>query len=622
MKIGLHFLAVVALFFIWNYFWSIPGWLPIRDLKIKAPWFNRTLSINSTSAAFLLSILFAIHPACSECVDYISATTSLQCAVFYVWSYWIYLQYRETHQKKFLLGALFLYFCSVASKEEGITLPAVVFVTEFYLQKEAFQGKLKKAVHFTLPFLCLGVGLAAWIYWMHPPEGNESRGTVSSFEYFMTQWRAYLWYMRLWVWPWDLNADNASLTFSKALSEPLVIQSLIGNAVLLLFGWLVRKRYPSFLFGLLWFYITISPASSIVVLAEAINEHRMYLAYFGFIGGVFSLFLAIVEGSIANEYRGRVFGWVYFLICVGLFVGTQERNRVWANDENLWKDTVEKNPTSGRALNNLALVYLSRGQLSQAIEYLKKCEIYWSTYSYCPLNLGIAYLAQGSVELSAGNQILAEEHFKGAERALNRSYTLSPKNVHIHFHLGRYFDEIRQDCPTALPYYAKALELTGNRYPMADIRMAHCYKNLNRIEDARSALNRALSLEPLNETAWFEKALIEKEAQNDDISIEYLEKVIQLNPNSALAYFEKGVIQLKRLDFAKAKETFEKVLFLDSTSKLAWFNLSLAAEGLQDGKTALRAIRHLIQIDPKHPDFTRRLIEVEKKFGKVRHDSF
>src|SRR6185437_15558196 len=126
--------------------------------------------------------------------------------------------------------------------------------------------------------------------------------------YFMTQWREYLWYMKLWFWPFHLNADDATTVFSATIMDPLAIQALIGNLLVILFVWAQRRRFPALFFGMLWFYITISPASSVVPLAEAMNEHQMYLSYVGFIGGTFVVLLWMAENFFSMDHREKKVG--------------------------------------------------------------------------------------------------------------------------------------------------------------------------------------------------------------------------------------------------------------------------------------------------------------------------
>jgi hypothetical protein len=484
IKMLMHLGVCLALFFIWRRLWSEKGWFPVQALQLRFPFFSRVFTLTPDWAAFFLALVFVVHPAGSECVDYISATTSLQCALFYLWAYSAYLSWRDAagrgEQARRKLGlSLFLYFLSVASKEEGITLPAVVLLTELFLGpgfpaarvSERFWPALKR----TLPFAGMAAALGIWIYAMHPETGNESRGFTTWDSYFMTQWRAYLWYMRLWFWPWDLNADYATVEFSRSITDPAVIQAAVGNLLVLGFSWLNRKRFPAMLFGVLWFYVTIAPASSVIRLAEAINEHRMYLAYVGFVGGTFTLLLFCAEKFLAPSRRAQRLGWIYALIVAGLVILTQGRNRVWADDESLWTDTVQKNPTSGRALNNLALVYLGRGEYAKSVELLERCEQFWNAYMYCPLNRGVSLQALGLTAQAEGRQAEADAFFGKAEAAFLRAYQLNPRSVHANFYLARFYEEVRKDCGKAVGLYQASVQATGGRFPAAEARVAGCY---------------------------------------------------------------------------------------------------------------------------------------------------
>lgn len=619
MKMMMHFLVCLSLFLIWRRLWKQPGWYPIGGLKLQLPLFSQSIAVTHEWAAFFLAILFAIHPACSECVDYISATTSLQCAMFYLWAYYCYLLWRDSDDLKYLGWGLGLYFCSVASKEEGITLPAMIFVTELFLLNHRFSDRVVRAIKRMIPFAGLACVLAFWIYLMHPESGNESRGVVSPLHYFITQWRAYLWYMRLWFWPWDLNADNASLEFSQSITAPLVIQAAIGNLFILGTAWALRKRYPSLLFGMLWFYITIAPASSVVVLAEAINEHRMYLSYVGFVGGTFVLVLAFADWFFKSEARAKRVGLAYALIAIGFFVGAQERNRVWRNDENLWADTVEKNPTSGRALNNLALVYMARGEYDPAIALLDKCEQYWGTYMYCALNKGVAFSSMGQIADNSGKKDLAATDYNLAEKSLQRAYSLNPHSVHVNFHLARFYEDVRKDFSRAIPYYSASVEGTGGRYPAADIHLATCYSHSHQYDEARTSLRRALGVEPDNQFALFELGRLEFDAGKSDDSIGAYLHLLSLNPNHVQAWYNYGVVVMAKQDYKTAQQAFENTVKLDPKSEQGWFNFAYASEHLGDGDKAVGAAQELVKLAPGRPEFENRLRDLEKKFRKSQH---
>jgi tetratricopeptide (TPR) repeat protein len=601
MKMFFHAMVALALFAIWRRLWSEPGWFPPNGLKFKLPLISHIFTITPEWAAFFLALIFAVHPAGSECAVYISATTSLQCAMFYVWAYYQYLRFRDTRDKKHLFYSLGLYFLSMASKEEGITLPATVLLTELFLNQGAFAQRLRTGLKRFAPYAALGVVLLGWYLIMRSHEGDESRGPVSPFHYFITQWRAYLWYMRLWFWPWDLNADVATLEFSRSLSDPLAQQAAIGNLCVLALAWFNRARFPALLFGVLWFYITISPASSVVPLAEAINEHRMYLAYIGFVGGTFTVLLWAAEKAFAPATRARNLGWLYCLILIGLVAGAQERNRVWLNAENLWTDTVAKNPTSGRALNNLALVYMARADYPKAIELLDKCIQHWSTYMYCPLNKGISLQAMGKM--------------KESEEALLRAFNLNARNIHVNFHLAKFEEEGKQDYAKAAALYSTASLLTGGRYPAADLRAADCFAKLKRFDEARAALNRALAAEPGNTSTLFYIGKIEHEAGEYARATASYRKLLEVEPRNVQAWYNLGVSELSNKNVTEARRAFEKTVELDPKSEQGWYNLTFAAEQLRDANAAITAARQLASINPAKEEYKARLSALEKKYG-------
>ncbi|MDR3607051.1 MAG: tetratricopeptide repeat protein [Oligoflexia bacterium] len=627
MKLSMHWMVTFFLFLIWQRLWSEPGWFPAlssaqakeKCLTVRFPFLKKDHTITPTWAAFLLAILFAIHPAASECVDYISATTSLQSAMFYVWAFYSYLQFRDSGDRRKLALSLFLYFFSVASKEEGITLPAMILITEIFLATGAFETLskslsktvLKNALKMALPYAIFGTVLGAWIYWMRPESGNESRGYATSWEYFMTQWRAYLFYMRIWFWPWGLNADNATIEFSKSISDPLAIQALIGNLLILAIAWFNRKRVPALLFGVLWFYVTISPASSVVTLAEAINEHRMYLSYIGFVGGTFTLLLTSAAFLFPDENREKKLGWLYAAIVIGLVIGTQERNRVWANDENLWLDTVEKNPTSGRAFNNLALVYMARGEYEKANHYFEKCEQVWPTYSYCPLNRGIDFQSLAEAAERAGKREEAASKYAQAGKSFRRAYELNPGNVHVNYHLAQYSEHIR-DYAKAAELYRAAIDLTGGRYPAADLKLGSCLIKLGKFNDAQFAFKRALSVESKNDDLLFE--IGKTELENGDLAdaATSYRTLLERNPAHLQAWYNYGVAQVGLRRFEEARKAFEKTVALDPVSEQGWYNLAFVAERSGDQRTAIRAVNEMLKISPKRVDYQARLERLQR----------
>lgn len=433
IKLALHWLC--CLMFLWI-------WTRLAALR-KGP----ELELHVVG---VMAVVFSVHPAISETVGYIAATSTLLCATFYLAAYLAYLRFRESGSRRFLALSLGAFFFSVMSKEEGITLPAVVALTELYWIPRSlelpFASRIRKHV---MPFAVFAVALGALLYVTYPPKASVSRGSITPGSYFITQWRAYLHYMGTWLWPWDLNADNVSFGFSKSISDSRVIQAALGNALLLGGAWLLRKPFPALLFGLLWFYITVSPASSIVPLAEPVNEHRTYLSFVGWWGG---LAYSIYQGFLRlPTLRGHERKWAgAFVLLVSLLVfGSQQRSRLWASPELLWKDTLAKNPESGRAMNNLALAHMGRSEFIPALELLENCERVWATYQICAVNKGIVLASLGKPE--------------AAEASFQRALSIYGDSYAANLYYGYFLRDSRRDPASASIYLDRAAAIAGTQ---------------------------------------------------------------------------------------------------------------------------------------------------------------
>lgn len=494
-KVLMHFGTALFLFLIWRELFRKKGWWP-------------TQKIPPDVAAFIPALIFAVHPACVESAAYISATSSLQCSFFYVAAVYVFLKTRERQTIKSILTIVALFAASVMSKQEGITLPAVLFLTTFFLTEGGFDKRLKKSLIESAPYWLAALVLGFIVIQMEPDTNAKSRGNVAPMDYFMTQWRAYLWYMRIWFWPWDLNADNLVFGFSTSFwDDARVIQALIGNLALLSFAYWRRKDFPALLYGLLWYYITIAPASSVVPLAEPVNEHRMYLSYVGFAGGVFVvlawLFLEALKPALSFRASKVVLGMIF----MGLVIGTEVRITVWQNSRNLWEDTVEKNPESGRALNNLALIYMQSREYPKAIDMLSRCEQHWPSYLYCPLNKAVTYMAMHDVP--------------NAETNILRAYSLDTQSTYTNFFMGKFYEEMKSDHDKAISYFQKADSLSGDRNIEAKYNIGVIYVRTGRLTEAKGVLDQIQGLEPNGQFAQILNTEIQKAQMPKAITLQH-----------------------------------------------------------------------------------------------------
>ncbi len=410
--------------------------------------------VSRSRTAWATALIFAVHPACSEIANYVSATTSLLAAFFYAAAFLAFLR-RKT------AISLVLYALSCLSKEEGITLPAVLVLYTALIETRgqglAPRDRAMAVAKRVWPWAILSLILLALILWMMPGTLKESRGGLSPWHYFITQWRAYLHYFGLSIAPFSLTVDHMSFGFSRSVLELPVVLAAFGNAVILAVAWLSLKRWPTVAFGVLWFYVAVAPASSVVPLAEPTNEHRMYLGYVGWFGALATVALLLAEESLRLRPSWAQVRAAILVVVLPFCALSQARAWVWNEPERLWKDTIDKNPENGRAMNNLALIYIRKARYPEAISLLRRCAEVWPNYPYCAINEGIA---------------LGElQRLDEADRSFQRALAIGTAQVYVNFYYAKFLEEKRQNPGMAAAYYEKAVQLSNGAFAEADSRL-------------------------------------------------------------------------------------------------------------------------------------------------------
>lgn len=476
LKIVLHGLTCYLLFLVWKKLFAVPGFFPDPAPTLRWKWRGqaRSWSFDPESAALLAALFFAVHTAHTEVMIYISATSTLLAGTCYIAAYYFYLCDREKSNLKLIVASLVLYALSVLAKEEGITLVALIVLTELFLPRRP--GRVKLIAFYAVLAGLLGLLLSQ----MFAQSSDIARGDLSRWKYFITQWRAYLRYLRLFIWPSGMNADNLAFGFSTTLADPAVIGALIGNLLIVGFAWAKRVRYPILLFSLLWFFIAISPASSVVTLAEPVNDHRMYIGYFGLLGAVVLWFLKGVDWAFRKrevEKRAYPLSAIAVVIAfLALIIATEVRSQAWRSQESLWGDTVEKNPMSGRALNNLAIHYMGNADWERTGELLRRCEEHAPDYPVCRINRAI-FLAATGREAEAEQKFLDTIVYDGQR-----------PNAKIHYAeflsaRGRYQEAIR--------YYREIDEMISGVDLNIKIAWAGALIEIGKWEEAKTVLFQA-----------------------------------------------------------------------------------------------------------------------------------
>ncbi len=319
-------------------------------------------------AAILTAVLFALHPAGTEAVTYISGRSASMMTMFYLGSLTAYIKGSREGKKSWLyvLSPL-LFLMGVATKEYAVTLPFALILYE------ACTGQMRpvrRTVYRQWVHWALLAAIAAMVLG-HPRYRfilMYSFGLRGFTQNLLGQAAAAGELLSHIFLPNRLNIDPGEVPASSVFSVQagsVVILAVIGVA-----GMVRRKAWLAF--GVCWFFLNMV----LVVLVpriDSISDRHLYQASWGLF-----LVAAIVITSLFFRRFKSVRSFAVLAACIAAVLGsfTVARNHVYRSEITLWEDTVKKSPSNARAYNNLGYAYFLAGRPSDARRaYLQAIEI-------------------------------------------------------------------------------------------------------------------------------------------------------------------------------------------------------------------------------------------------------
>ncbi len=345
-------------------------------LVLSAPKF-RSLAIaaQKESLSFWAALLFIAHPVQTMAVDHITQRYVILAALFYLISLCLYFKGRLSQEKEkgaFFWASALAGLLGIFTRETVITLPLAIVLCEALILdgfKNVSIAGWKRWLPAGLVLFITSIILFFYrfniIYILtgaHLYSQSHQGETITAFNYFLTQFRVILVYIRLLFWPVGLNFDY-DMHLSHSFLEPDVMAGCLFIILLLTYAVRVRSKYPLVSFGIFWFFLTLSVESTIFPIAYVIVEYRLYLPLFGFCIGFVSIMRALIRDRRAYTILMGVIVLIFSIMTI-------QRNRIYKDEVSLWTDTAKKSPYKARPYTNLGVAYIHLGEYPQALEYL------------------------------------------------------------------------------------------------------------------------------------------------------------------------------------------------------------------------------------------------------------
>lgn len=458
--------------------------------------------------AFIITMLFVIHPIHSEVVANIKSQDELLSTLFCLLALSLTINVFENNGKKSttLILALCCYLIALFSKESAVAF-VIIFPLAFYLLKGS---DLKKTFFKSLPFF--GAALL-FVFIRHETLKNIFQGYETTVienvlygakgmgEQIGTRLSILLKFLSVMILPislsWDYSYNQIPIVGFNSIVPWISISLYVFIGVVILTMW---KKRPEVAFGFSFFLLLITPTANIFFLnGTTFADRFLFLPSAGFIMAIVAGILFLTKSDLKNiskplQKRINVISLAVFLIFSGL---TISRCGEWKNNLTLFESAVVNTPNSSRVNAGLATEYMNKAEKETDNQQRKQL-----------INSSIQYFS--------------------------KSLSIYPDNSNASFKLGLIY-AIIGDTTQSISYYRFSLKAKPD-YVLALNNLAALYVAKQNYDSAIYFFNRSFQSDSLNEMTLTNLAVVNNIINNDEKVVYYGTKALDLNFGSAKLY--------------------------------------------------------------------------------------
>lgn len=502
---------------------------------LDLPALPNCFAVRADVLAFLIALLWLVHPIGSEGVNYVAQRSGQLMSFFYLAVFYCLCRIYNGGDHRWQWLAVASCALGMARKEAMVTAPfmAALYMRSFWVDS---LRELRQKYGALLAGLALSWVELVLLLW-NTPHGTAIGFSqrVDAWTYALNQCVAIIGYLQLSFWPRNLVLDYGfpkALTLADVWPYAIAVCLLLGSII-----WLGRKRLP-LLFAGAWLFVILAPTSSFVpIVNQVAAERRMYLPL-----------LALVALTVLSAYQALLYiekrttlYWLHkpalalcLLVAVALAHRTVQRNQEYQNEIALWRSSIATVADNPRAHNNLANALKSAGQRREAIEHYYKA------------------------------------------LAIDANYYLAHE---VHNNLA---NALKADGKTdeAIAHYQRALELRPS-YAKGHSNLAVALLQQEQYEQALIHLRQAVASDPYFAAGHFNLAIVLEGSGQIQKATEHYLRAVHIQPDFAAAHNNLGLILGNEGDLKAAIYHFEQALRFHPDFAPAQQNLESALRAQQ-----------------------------------------
>jgi len=537
----------------------------------------------ATPLAGAIAVLWVVHPLQTQAVTYVVQRMESLMAMFYLLT--LYGAIRALHSSRprgWTAAAVAACALGMGCKQSMVTAPLMVLAWDVSVSREALRPLLRRRWPLYAGLAGTWVILAALII-QGPTAASAGFGmkAVGPVTYALTQFGVILHYLKLafipvgqnldYGWPW---ADSIGDVIPGGI---VVCLLLVASAMAL------RRRWAWGAVGA-WLLLTLAPSSSIMPIADACVEHRMYLP-------LAAVIAAVVMGVYLAGRKLTPVLVACLVVAAALTFATIQRNAMYADVVGMWKDVADKSPEHWRGHTNLGKA------LGDAKRHGEAESAYRKAVALAP--------RAARTHFGLGVELGKLSHEAEAEAAYRQAIRLSPRHTRARNNLGDILRRQGKLAEAEKTY--RDLVAMAPQYGNAHGGLGAVLAALKRYDESEEALRTALALGFSHEPGRAEQARGELvsnllAAGKGDEALAYSRQWVADSPESAAASVSLGrSLQATGASDRVLIARYERAMALDPTNaialnQLAWILSVSPDDALRDGPRAMKLARRVCRI--------------------------
>ena len=304
-------------------------------------------------AATAAALAFALHPAQTEAVTYVSGRSVVLAGTLYLLALLAWERHRDRGSRAARIASLAAFALALAARETAWTLPVALVLIEVARGARCRDALRTAGAHFALlAAAALAVAASPTYRWLLR-ESLATRGPLDNL-YAQVEGIAYL-------------VTHPLLTLRVNFDPDVVVPpspdagwwlAAAALALALAAGFGSLRRAPWLGVGVLWTLLHLVSTNGPVARYDLVNDRQWYLALAG-------------PALVAGVLLARVpHAWVRTALaaglCAGLGFATFARNIDYGSELALWHATVRASPAKSRAWNNYGWALQREGDVAAA----------------------------------------------------------------------------------------------------------------------------------------------------------------------------------------------------------------------------------------------------------------